>query len=150
MNFDYLRPRSIALIVITMISAGCTKNDAGPATVPVTGKVTLDGAPVAQAVVSLIPTADAANAVPAQATTSEGGEFEVYSAFDQGRTTKAGMTPGAYVITVTKRESLPAQAQLTRAPKNLLPKQYESAASSGLSATITADGENFIAVDLKK
>lgn len=135
---------------MTMALAGCAKNNAGPATAPVTGKVTLDGAPVAQAIVSLTPANEAAGSVPAQATTNDAGEFEVYSAFDQGRTTQAGMTPGAYVVTVVKRESIPAQAQLTRAPKNLLPKQYESAASSGLTATITADGDNFIALELNK
>jgi hypothetical protein len=150
MNFAYERLRILAFIAMTMTAAGCAKNGAGPETVPVTGKVMLDGVPIAQAVVSLTPAADAAGSVPAQATTNESGEFEVYSAFDQGRTTQAGMVPGDYAVTVTKLESIPAQAQLTRAPKNLLPKQYESAASSGLTATITADGENFIAVDLKK
>jgi hypothetical protein len=150
MNFAYLRLQILAFIVVMIAATGCGQNNSGPQTVPVTGKVTLDGDPIAHAVVSLTPVSDATGGVPAQATTNESGEFEVYSAFDQGRTTQTGMVPGDYAVTVTKLESIPAQAQLTRAPKNLLPKQYESAGSSGLKATITADGDNIIVVDLKK
>lgn len=150
MNFPHIRPHLLVVIAVAIAATGCAQKSSGPPTVPVTGKVTLDNAPVAQAVVSLTPAVDAGGGVPAQTTTNDAGEFEVYSTFDQGKTTEAGMVPGEYAVTVIKLESIPAQAQLTKAPKNLLPKQYESAASSGLKATISADGDNFIAVDLKK
>ncbi len=133
-----------------VLAAGCGRKSATPATVPVTGKVTLEGAPVSAAIVSFAPKNDSTTGIPAQATTDESGEFEVSTIFDQGRTTQAGMTPGNYALTVTKLEQLPAQAHITRAPKNLLPKQYESTDSSELKATISADGDNFLALDLKK
>lgn len=140
----------LACALTAIFAAGCGKESNAPATVPVTGKVTLGGEPVAAAIVSLTPSADSAGAVPAQATTNESGEFEVQSVFNQGRTTQAGMTPGDYTLTVTKLEQLPAQTQITRAPKNLLPKRYESTDSSDLKAKISVDGDNVIAVDLKK
>jgi hypothetical protein len=132
------------------VVAGCGAKNTTPATVPVTGKVTLEGAPVAAAIVSLEPTSDSAGGIPAQATTNESGEFEVSTIFDQGRTTQIGMTPGNYALTVTKLEQIPAQAHITRAPKNLLPKRYESINSSELKAAISAEGDNFIALDLKQ
>lgn len=140
----------LACIAAAIFATGCGPGGNAPATVPVTGKITLEGEPVAAAIVSLTPTAGSADAVPAQATTNDSGEFEVQSVFNQGRDTQAGMTPGEYLLTVTKLEELPAQAQITRAPKNLLPKRYESIASSDLKATISVDGDNVITVDLKK
>ena len=150
MEFISHNGRLLACIATAIFAAGCGQGSNAPVTVPVTGKVTLGGEPVAAAIVSLTPTAGSADAVPAQATTNESGEFEVQSVFNQGRDTQAGMTPGEYTLTVTKLEQLPAQTQITRAPKNLLPKQYESTASSNLKATISVDGDNVIAVDLKK
>lgn len=150
MNFLSVRRRSIACLVAAVAVLGCGKGNVGPETVPVAGKVTLGGEPVAQATVTLSPTAGSASAAPAQAVTNDAGEFEVYSTFDQGRTTQVGMTPGDYAVTVTKLETLPAQAQLTRAPKNLLPKRYETPDSSDLKAVIALEGENFVALELKK
>ncbi|BBO33829.1 carboxypeptidase-like regulatory domain-containing protein [Lacipirellula parvula] len=149
MAFALNHIRLFACAGVVLFVAGCGPRSTAPATVPVTGKVTLEGEPVASAIVSLAPTSDSAGSVPAQATTNESGEFEVSTIFDQGRTTQAGMTPGTYALTVTKLEQLPAQAHITRAPKNLLPKKYESTDSSELKATINADGDNFLALDLK-
>jgi hypothetical protein len=150
MRAIHFRLSVLPCIFVALSAAGCGDETVGPETVPVAGKVTLDGTPVAQAVVSLTPAPATAESVPAQATTNDAGEFEVHSVFDQGRTMRAGMVPGEYTLTVTKLESIPAQAQLTRAPKNLLPTKYESVASSGLTAKVSADGENFIAIELKK
>ena len=58
-----------------------------------TGVVLLDGQPVSGATVAFLPATGSADAAPAQAVTGADGTFEVVSSFDQGRTTKRGMTP---------------------------------------------------------
>ena len=144
-----LKVRQVIAVAALVLTAGCGSPTAGPETVPVTGKVTLQGEPVGGATVTLTPSASGGGN-PAQAVTTDAGEFEVFSSFDQGKTTQAGMTPGEYVITVSKLESIPAQAQLVRAPKNLLPERYQSPSTSDLKAVVAIEGDNFVTVELQK
>lgn len=130
--------------------AGCNATSDAPATFPVTGVVTLDGQPVAGADVSFLPAAGDAEAAPAQAVTDDAGRFEVATLFDQGRTSQPGMRPGSYAVQITKIERPPPAAGLSQAPKNVLPRKYASTATSGLNATVTADGENEFAFALTK
>lgn len=150
MRFFDVGRRGIAVVVVAItLALGCGREAEGPETVPVHGKVTMEGEPVSGATVTLTPTASGTG-VPAQAVTNDAGEFEIHSSFDQGRTTQAGMTPGEYVITVAKLESLPAQAQLTRAPKNLLPGRYQSLETSDLKTAVALQADNFIVLELKR
>lgn len=149
MRFFDVGRRCIAVIAALALVEGCGREAEGPKTVPVNGKVTMEGEPVSGATVTLTPTASGSGA-PAQAVTNDAGEFEVYSSFDQGRTTQAGMPPGEYVVTVAKLESLPAQAQLTRAPKNLLPGKYQSPETSDFRTAVALQADNFIALELER
>lgn len=136
------------LLALTM--AGCGATSDAPATFPVTGVVTLDGQPVAGADVAFLPAASDTEAAPAQAVTDDAGHFEVATLFDQGRTSRQGMKLGTYVVQITKTERPPPAAGLSQAPKNVLPRKYASAATSGLNATVTADGENELTFSLTK
>jgi hypothetical protein len=136
------------LLLALVIVAGCNSSNEGPSTYPVTGQVTLDGQPVAAADVAFLPSTSTPEAAPAQAVTDESGRFEVVSLFDQGRTSKAGMTAGTYGIQVTQLKPPPPNAGLSQAPRNTLPQKYASPSTSGLSAKVVPDGENHFVFSL--
>ena len=133
----------IALIGLT----GCGATSTGPATTPVTGEVTLNGQPVAGADVAFMPTVEGPDSAPAQAITDDAGRFEVVSLFDQGRTTRTGMVPGAYSVTITQLEPATSTA---RPPRNLLPEKYAAPESSELSAEVASEGEQHFKFELTK
>src|SRR5687768_4389869 len=128
----------LALVAV----AGCDSSTEGPQTFAVTGIVTLDGQPVAGADVAFLPGAGTPDAAPAQAVTDDRGRFEVTTLFDQGRTSRAGMTAGSYGVQITQLTRPPPSTGLSQAPRNMLPQKYASTATSGLSATVAPDGEN--------
>jgi hypothetical protein len=149
MTINGLRVRRLALLALVG-AGGCDSRANGPETFPVAGTVTFDGQPVAGADVAFLPSRNASDAAPAQATTDEAGRFEVVSLFDQGRTSQAGMRPGKYSIQVTHLKQPPAGAGLSQSPKNTLPEKYASAASSGLSVEVVPEGKNDFAIELTK
>jgi hypothetical protein len=135
-------PRIWRLLLALVAVAGCDSSAEGPQTHAVTGEVTLDGEPVAGAAVAFLPDDSTPDAAAAQAVTDDRGRFEVVTIFDQGRTTRAGMTPGTYGVQITRLQPPPPTAGLSQAPRNMLPKKYASPATSGLSATVAPDQQN--------
>jgi hypothetical protein len=122
----------------------------GPPTYPVTGTVTLDGAPLQGATVVFVPQDSGENQLPVQAFTDETGTFTMISLFDNGRTEKPGMQPGSYGVEVTQLEEPNGEAGLRQRPKNLLPPRYAKAATSGLTAEVKAEGENNFVLALER
>ncbi len=125
--------------------AGCAKGGV-EGVVPVTGKVTYNGAPVAGAAVSFV---SADRSAPATALTASDGTFAL-------RTVDTpGALPGNYVALVQKSE-LPAEltqevsmedavAQAGKpvpAAKELLPAKYADATASPLKFEVKDAGEN--------
>jgi hypothetical protein len=150
-QFDSAWPKvycAAALVSLLTVCSGCGSHSKGPTTYPVTGRVTLEGQPVLGADVAFVPPKDATGTAPAQAVTDRDGHYEVMSIFDQGRVDQPGMTPGKYTVQITQLEKLRG-GEMSKTPKNLLPKKYESAAS-GLAAEVVAGGENVFNFDLKK
>ena len=133
----------MGLIALT----GCGAASSGPTTTPVTGEVTLNGQPVAGADVAFMPTVSGPDSAPAQAITDDTGRFEVVSLFDQGRTTRTGMLPGSYAVSVTQLEQVSSSA---RPPRNLLPEKYASPESSELGAVVDSQGESHFKFELTK
>jgi hypothetical protein len=88
-------------VALTIIGCG----PKGLKTEFVEGVVTLDGAPLAGAVVSFIPVSP--NGIAAIGHTDESGKYMLTS--DKGGLPQAGAVGGDYVITVTKHENRPVQ-----------------------------------------
>ena len=126
---------------------------------PVTGTITLNGAPVENAMVTFIP--DSSGTV-ATATTDKTGKYVLKTYL--GDKTALGAFPGGYKVTVVKRvqtdfpdlnlenltpeeeEALSNQVSAAlrgRAPRYeyLVPQKYESQATSGLTAEVPAKGK---------
>lgn len=121
----------------TLLLAGCGSGASGPELADVRGTVTLDGKPVADAVVIFTPILQGSEeARPAQATTDGHGRYELrYS------TTRSGARPGKYKVTVaTFRETgEDGQGNPVAAAPETLPETYN--ARSTLTAEVMLEGQ---------
>jgi len=130
----------LAAFLLALAAAGCGK--AKPATAPVTGRVLLDGKPVAGAAVMLEPVG---GGVPARGSTGADGSFTL-STFGRDD----GALVGRHRVSVSKfvvegvaanelgLEAAPGPPGLQ--PKAALPARYADAKTSGLEATVEAGG----------
>ena len=140
----YLIASLCPLFVATLL--GCGKTDNLPATVPASGVVTLDGAPVEGAAVTFI--ADTGN-YHATAISDASGNFKL-KAFPE----KDGAVPGSYKVEVNKTviagggeagaggESKPMNVQFG------VPKKYATITTSGLKQTIPESGTTDLKLEL--
>jgi len=134
--------RLLFLLLFLPCTFGCGAKSEGPETYPVTGVVTLKGAPVDGAILQFTPTSPEAGIAGAQVMTNPDGAFEVTIDLDRGKTTKTGLPPGDYKIAITKFQVAPGQSAPNIPPKNVLPPEYATIESSPLTATVKADSEN--------
>ena len=120
---------------------GCSDGPTGPATVPVSGTVTLGGQPLDGATVTFQPvTGSSPDAKPAQTVTDEAGKFAASLTLLDG-SSKPGLVPAEYSVTVAKMELGPLTSTTTP-PKSLVPAKYNNAKTSDLTATVSADQAN--------
>ena len=130
----------LAGFVLALPAVGCGK--AKPATAPVTGRVLLDGKPVADAAVMFEPVD---GGVPARGSTSGDGGFTL-STFARDD----GALVGRHRVSISKfvtegmaanelgLEAAPGPPGLQ--PKAALPARYADPKTSGLEATVEAGG----------
>ncbi len=133
----FLRRPSMSIMwsFLGLAMLGC-----GSGSVSVTGTVTLDGSPLAEAFVSFTPD-DGGR--PVSITTNDSGEF----AFDDG--TPPGLLAGVYKVTVSKTERLglppgieeggpiPADFDPASAKEHwVTPRKYAKTSTSGLTANV--------------
>jgi len=130
----------LAMAVLALPAVGCGK--AKPATAPVTGRVLLDGKPVADAAVMFEPVD---GGVPARGSTGGDGGFTL-STFARDD----GAIVGRHRVSISKfvtegvaanefgLEAAPGPPGLQ--PKAALPARYADPKTSGLEATVEAGG----------
>lgn len=133
----------VALCALASAAIGCgPRNTFG--VVDVTGKITVDGAPVEGVVVTMSPVdplqADGTSRRPASGLTKADGTFRVVTPGAK----MAGVMPGEYVLTLSKEiwvdadgnevdpnaEYDPSQPTPKMFPKDLLPAEYKDASKS--------------------
>ena len=147
--------RIVPLVLISLagLLPGCSSEEpANPDLVPVTGLVTYRGAPVADAIVTF---RAADNSTSAFGQTNAEGIYRLTT-----KQTNDGALPGNYLVTVEKMATdsagqLPedhpdyGKAPIVDSrPRSLLPPKFAAPMSSGLQATVTADGDNDIPLQL--
>ncbi len=144
------------LCLCLVLTAGC--NTGKLKTESVTGIVTYDGQPLADALVSFSPK-QAGMGQPSYGRTNDKGEYILQTSHGNPN---AGTTPGEYYVTVTKSvaSSGPATLELpmgsapiapsgpVEQPKSAIPEVYGKADTSPLSATVVK-GKNKIDFTLK-
>lgn len=127
-----LRP-TILLMTALLMAAGCSRPVDRPATFPVSGTVTLDGRPLADALV--IFQADGAK-YWAEGRTDDAGGYALMTFAPAD-----GAVPGTYQVAITKYEDAASVPEQVRErpdyiPRNLLPARYAAAKSSGFTVTV--------------
>ena len=153
------------LLGAAVFLAGCPKGGSSLGTVPVRGRVTLDGAPLPGATVTFSPKSPEGRT--AAGMTNENGEF-ILTTIRAGD----GAVPGEYGVAITKPVATgpvedprvrggaltPEQmAQIREQAKakagaeggSAIPKKYTSPATSGLTATVKRGDKNEFTFDLK-
>jgi hypothetical protein len=119
-----------------LLAAGC---GGGLKPVPVTGDVTLDGKPLANAGVLFCPVEKGPEAI---GVTDASGKFQLSS------TEHSGALPGQYRVTITKQQILGEENYGRLGPKAvhikwITPKKYSRMDTSGLQATVKQDENEF-------
>ncbi len=140
-----------ALVLVLALASGCGKS--GPETVPVAGKVTVDGKVVAGAAVMFLPTAGGR---PATGVTDAEGAFrlETFKNFD-------GAVLGDHTVTVSLPETgggpgtktaegiaISGTSVPSAVPALTGYEKYAKPSESGLKATVSRDSAPFV-FDLK-
>ncbi|OAI42299.1 hypothetical protein AYO40_00205 [Planctomycetaceae bacterium SCGC AG-212-D15] len=133
-----LRAR-IAVAALVLLAAGC----GGKRLVAVEGTVTLDGAPLARASITLFAAAEGRSAMAA---TDDAGWFSVHTLPDG-----PGAYPGEYRVTVIRNSDSEAidptnketmlHGRARAAPKNTLPPIYAKPDTTPLRITVPVEGE---------
>lgn len=133
--------RSALLCLLPLLLSACGKRsvEGRPELVPVAGMVLFDGQPSQGATVVFAPEG---HQFAATAKTDGAGRFELMT-FDPGD----GAVPGNYKVTVSLCEVIPLAGGAIR-EEHHLPKRYLDFETSGLTATVTAEGPNDIRLEL--
>jgi hypothetical protein len=133
---------TVAAVLIGAIS-GCNETVDRPKTVPVQGKVTYKGEPVPKGTITFQPDQGQASVADIQ----PDGTFKL-STFGSGD----GAVPGHYKIWVIANTAdpnkMPGSSPGWTPPKDLVPKKYNTAETSGLETTVK-EGQAEYNFDLK-
>lgn len=129
-------------LLLLLSAIGCGSKEIGPTTFPVTGVVTLAGAPVKEALVEFVPSSPDLGIAGAQVNTDAAGAFNVKIELDMGKMSKEGLPAGDYRVAITKLVLPPGQTTTIKPPQNTLPPKYATVESTPLTVTVKAEGEN--------
>ena len=133
-SFPTIRPVLIA--VLACLTVGCNRSDR----VPVSGRITLDGQPLAGAFVSVQPTTGMNPGAGAYGRTDADGVYELRSMIDD----QLGTVVGPHQVSVTT--SIPEAPNSDRMSVERLPTRYHM--KSQLSLTVPEGGTTAAHFDL--
>lgn len=141
---------TFGLLIALGFCSGCSESAGSkkPPTFPVSGTVTMNGQPVADAMVVFVPTAKEGQSAVAK--TNAEGKYQA-TTFSTGD----GALAGEYLVKVSKHDTPPAapgagrslsheeeqkiyveKTTPTEPPKSYLPSKYENESTSGLKHTV--------------
>jgi hypothetical protein len=124
------------LAVLAMASSGCGRSGRQiPNRVPVSGRVTIAGQPLAYGTVQLVPESPEGHAAMG---TIKGGSFTLASA-----ESSPGVVKGSYKVSIVSPQPIdpsnrPSDIFSPEANKSNIPKRYGSVETSGLSVDVNA------------
>jgi hypothetical protein len=123
---------ALVLTLVSLALSGCGQSGR----VSVTGKVTLDSAPLQTGTVAFFPVAQGPGAY---ASIQSDGSYTAQTG------TQPGLAPGDYVVTVQAMSPPPPPTPQNPEPLpvSLLPAKYSAKETSGLRCTVPAGGTTF-------
>lgn len=124
---------------------GCGGGDTTPV-VPVTGKVTFQGKPLAGASIVFVP-ADFDPTKPVKkgenvSLERPGGQTDADGAYELMYFEQTGAPPGKYKVSITAYQARADGDDEESMPPSLIPVKYANPATSGLKADVKEEGEN--------
>ena len=146
------RASLVALVGSLLLLVGCGDGDTGPATVPVSGTLTLDGNPVAGAEVTFVHEAFAAFA-----TTDSEGRYELVpgAVVGENKVVVSKWEGGPEGVEGEEDDGLDAEQMRMMAetggagmPKQMMPEEHSREATTGLSFDVPEDGSDAADFDL--
>lgn len=131
-----IRSAAVSLLLVAM--AGCSVKP-----VPVSGKVTLDGKPVADCGVLFIPVGQRPRATEEVAS----GQTDAQGCFTLSTRKISGAMPGDYCVTLSKRRTLGMVGSMP-GPNGvsiewIVPERYSRPETSGLQKTVSTQEHEF-------
>lgn len=132
----------VGMSTLLLIHAGgCNSSPTLPPTAPVTGTITLEGAPLPDAQVQFVP-APGTEGPPALAFTDASGRYELETAGVKGAIV------GSHLVRIEARAK--PKDETDTLPMLLTPERYADTATSGLTATVEAQKSNEINFNLTR
>ena len=144
------------VVLSVVVFAGCKKSTSLKGLVKVKGSVTLDGEPLANASVMLVPMVMSDEVRGAGGTSDDRGNFEI-TTIEKGD----GAFPGDYRVTVVKKEpvgKVPTPEEMQEAAargrslnvqyKSVIPDKYGASTTSGITVTVASDQKEPIKIEL--
>jgi len=129
------------------ISLGCGgPTETVPELVAVTGKVTYQGRPLADASVTFVPADYEEEATELNRVVRPAGRTDAEGGYELAWGDHTGAPPGKYTVMITafKPSDDPEEK-----PESLIPEVYASPKTSGLAKVVKEDGDNVINIDLQ-
>jgi len=109
-----------------------------PKTVPFSGKVSLDGKPLSNAVVTLLSQSTGKDVFNSSGTTNEAGEYKLQIVTNQ--VAQAGAIPGSYRATINRVPAPPSSDKPIDVMGMTLPSRYSDAFFTELKVTVPEAG----------
>jgi hypothetical protein len=133
----------LLLCALCLLPTGCGSSKF-PKTVPVSGRVTFQGKPLAGGTVAFLPVngSEGQSSRPVAGEIGPDGGYQL-SSFRKGD----GAMPGQYHVTVESYSSIPTRSEPNKPYVRRIPQRYGKPAESGLSATIPADASGPLVFD---
>jgi hypothetical protein len=143
--------RTLAALALLTLPVGCGKGE--PGLVPVSGRVTLNGGPwPKEGTITFTPAGAVEGSDRAQSRPGS-GKFDIEGSFTVGSFEPAdGLFPGRYQVGIECLEAEPGMDDKGRmvGGKSLIPKKFQSGATSGLSFVVKPGERSAVAsLDVK-
>ena len=135
---------SILAAMLAVGFAGCS--DKGPRTVPVEGRVTYNGKPVADGFITFMPNdgPGSSDLQPASGELDSDGNYRLHI-FRQ----KDGVMPGEYSVGIAAYRTFVLPLSPGAKPDYSIPEKYVNPQTSGLRATVSADAGSPLRFDFE-
>jgi len=147
-HYDWARRVAGGLCVVaSFLSFGCGEPaETVPELVAVTGKVTYQGRPLADASVTFVPADYEEEATERNRVVRPAGRTDAEGGYELAWGEHTGAPPGKYTVMVTAfKPSDDSEAK----PESLIPEVYSSPKTSGITKVVKEDGDNVIPIDLQ-
>lgn len=138
--------KSWSLLAVALLLVGCRGGEAPPDTVRVTGRVAYQGRPLSTGTISFQPAGETRGPAnrPATGTLDGEGRYEL-SSFRSGD----GAVPGEYRVVIVSLAEAPSIDDPDSAEVWAIPERYGNGATSGLTASVPADGSGAVELNFE-